>query len=636
MKTTLTLLAVALCAPPGIVQAEENKAELEEMVVVGSRLPTEEYKVGRAVTILDDGQIADLGYSSGADLFRFVPGVAVSRTGGFGGLTQLRLRGAEANHVVVLVDGIDVSAAGSGEFDFSSLLSADIERIEVLRGPQSGLYGSNALAGVISIQTRVPQEGFGVTANFEAGSHDTRMGSVSISGGSDSVQGRVSYTDRRSEFDLSTNNAVIGSEDDQDENRTISGQVRAVISEALDIQLSGRLTDKETETDGFDFSGGALQGLPIDNNSFSDTEDLTLGLVARLRLADGRSISRLAIERTETELDGGTFGSDAEREQIRFDTTWQWNEDGSAVHQTTFFVQHEDESFRNPFPSDPTQIPTQERELLGYGLEHRVELNETVYINAALRQDDNDEFEDETTYSLDVAYLLNEGATRLRASYGRGATNPTFFEQFGFVPGTFVGNPDLNPERSTAWDIGVEQQFADGALVVDVTYFDADLEDEIQSAFPSVANAAGESERSGLELSANYQVDANTYVAFEYTYTDADEPGGEEVRRPQHKASINAARQLLGEKLRLTAGLIYNGEQLNNDFRNFFTNGFVAERTELDSYVLVNIGATYQVNDNVDIYLRVENAFDEDYEEVIGYATPGSSVYGGVRVRLGD
>ena len=179
-------------------------------------------------------------------------------------MTQLRLRGAEANHVVVLIDGIEVSAAGSGEFDFSSLLSADIERIEVLRGPQSGLYGSNALAGVISIHTRSPVEGFSADVSLEGGSHDTRSGSVSISGGNAQVQGR----------------------------------------------------------------------------------------------------------------------------------------------------------------------------------------------------------------------------TRLRASYGRGVTNPTFFEQFGFVPGTFVGNPGLEPEKSVGWDIGVEHEFGEGEWQLDVTYFDADLENEIRTSSP--------------------------------------------------------------------------------------------------------------------------------------------------------
>ena len=630
-KHKLALCALLAVLPIQIVQAEAEP-QLEEMVVVASRTPTEDYKVGRSLSVLNEARIKDLGYSNAADLFRVIPGIAVNRQGGFGGMTQLRLRGAEANHVVVLIDGIEVSAAGSGEFDFSSLLSADIERIEVLRGPQSGLYGSNALAGVISIHTRSPVEGFSADVSLEGGSHDTRSGSVSISGGNAQVQGRLSYINRQSEFDISENDALLGGEDDKNQNQTLSGQLRALLSANLDVSIYGRFTDKETDTDGFDFSGGPLQGLAIDDRSFSDTEDQTFGVVANLSLAEGRSISRLSLEQTDTELDGGTFGSEGEREQIRFDTTWVWSDD----YQTTGFVQHEEEQFTNPYPFDPSQAPTQERDLTGYGIEQRMSFNETVFLNGTVRRDNNDDFEDETTYSVDAALLINEGRTRLRASYGRGVTNPTFFEQFGFVPGTFVGNPGLEPEKSVGWDIGVEHEFGEGEWQLDVTYFDADLENEIQSSFPSVVNADGESDRSGVEVSVDYQADPTSYLSLSYTYTDSEDPNGEEVRRPEHIASLSGGKTVLDDRLRLTASVIYNGEQRDTDFRNFFTNGFAAEMTDLDSYVLVNIGAQYQVTDAIEVYARLENLFDDDYEEVIGYATPGRTVLGGIRVRLGE
>ncbi len=629
------LLALALCvaAPVPPAQAEETSF-VEELVVVGSRLPTEPHKIGRAITTFDKTEVQDLGYQYAADLFRFVPGAALSRVGGYGGLAQVRLRGAEANHVLVLIDDIDVSAAGSGEFDFSSLLSTDIERIEVLRGPQSGLYGSNALAGVISIQTRRPQAGLTLDGSIEGGDDSTRHGAVSISGGSERVKGRLSFAQRKSEFDLSSNDAVIGPEDDEDDNQTISGQLNAQVTESLEVNLLGRRTERDIETDGFDFSGGPQQGLAIDDNSFSDTEDQTLGVVATLTLADGRSISRLGLEQTDTELDGGTFGSEAEREQIRFDTSWQWIDTDKLAQRTTVFVQDEEESFRNLYPFDPSQAPTQKRDLLAYGIEHRVELNETFFINGTLRQDDNDDFDDEATYSVDIAYLLNDGRTRLHASYGTGVTNPTFIEQFGFVPGTFVGNPDLKPEQSRGWDAGIEHTFLDDQLTVDITYFDADLEDEIQSFFPSVINLDGESERQGIELSAVYRIGENTSLTANYTYTDADEPGGEEVRRPEHTGSLSAAHDFLDGRLRLAGSAAFNGEQLDNDFRNFFVNGFVAERTELDSYTLVNVNASYDVTEDVEVYVRLENVFDEDYEQVIGYAAPGRTAYAGVRFRL--
>ena len=617
--------------------AEDSSPEpVEELVVVASRLPTQTYKIGHAVTVLDELQIKNLGFEYAADLFRFIPGVAVSRTGGYGGTTQLRIRGAESNHVVVLIDGIDVSAAGTGEFDFSSLLASDIERIEVLRGPMSGLYGSNALAGVISIHSKRPQQGFAFNTDIEVGENATRHGSISVTGGTERVNGRLSYTVRNSEFDLSEDDSVMGSEDDEDKNQTLLAQVHLQVTDVLAVDLFGRRTEKDTDTDGFDFSGGPAQGLAIDDNSFSETEDQTLGLVVTLQLADGHSLSRLAVNRTDSETDGGTFGSESRRDQFNFDTSWMWQTSGTTSHRTTFFLQREEETFKNLFPFDPSQVPTQDRDLTGYGLEHRIEINDSLFLAATLRQDDNDKFEDTTTYSIDASYRFNQDNTRLHASYGSAVTNPTFFEQFGFVPGTFVGNPDLEPEESKGWDLGIEQIFLDQTLIVDLTYFDADLKDEIQSIFPSVVNIDGDSDRRGVEVSVTYQPTDNTSIVANFTYTDADEPGGEEVRRPENTASLSVAHQFMDKRASISGNVIFNGEMLDTDFRNFFSNGFVAERTQLDSYTLFNLKASYALTDALEIYLRVENIFDENYVEVISFATPGRTAYVGMQFRFAN
>lgn len=402
------------------------------------------------------------------------------------------------------------------------------------------------------------------------------------------------------------------------------------------MDLYARYTDKDTDTDGFDFSGGPQQGLPIDDLSVSNTEDRTLGAVATLALLDARSTTRLTIERADNDLDGGTFGSESERKQLRLDSSWLWAAGGQFTQRTNVFLQYEEESFRNLYPFDPSQVPRQERDLFGYGVEHRLAFNDRLFVNGTVRRDDNDDFDDKTTFSVDLSYLMNNRTTRLHASFGSGVTNPTFFEQFGFVPGTFVGNPDLKPEESRGWDAGIEQTLWDSRLILDLTYFDADLEDEIQNLFPSVANGDGDSERKGVELSGSYRPNPNTVISATYTYTDSDEPGGEEVLRPEHMASLNVAQQLLDGRLRLTASAVFNGEQLDNDFRNFFSNGFVAERTELDSYAVVNLGASYKITDALEVYMRLENVLDEDYEQLLGYASPGRGTFAGVRFNFGS
>lgn len=609
-----------------------QSSDIEEVIVIGSRLPIESYKVGNVVTTLNRQEIESTGLQYGADVLRFVPGVAVNRTGGFGGLTQVRMRGAEGNHILVLVDGVDVSAAGSGEFDFSSLLSADLQRVEVLRGPQSGLYGSNALAGVISIETLDPKPGFELSGGFEGGANDARQGMLSASGGTDRIKARLSVLQRRSEFDLSSDD-TLGAEDDRDENLTVSGKGSFIVSDALRFDLVGRYTTKDTETDGFDFSGGPLQGLAIDDDSFSNTEDLTLAVRATLNLLDDRWTTQVSLERTDNETDGGSFGSEAGRTRAVLSSSWQWQDLGAVRQRSSVFLEDEEETFRNTVPFDPSQEPEQERNLFGYGVEHRLEWDDRVFLSASLRRDENDAFQDQTTWSTGLSWRVNDAGTRLHASYGIGVTNPTFFEQTGFVPGQFIGNPDLVPEESEGWDIGVEQSLLEGALVLDLTYFDADLENEIQSLFPTVINADGVSERRGVEISLNYQPFPGTLVRGAYTYTDADEPGGQEVRRPEHTASLLIDQRLLNDRLSIGASVIYNGEQLDNDFRNFFVT-FAPERTRIDAYTLVNLNARYRVFEALEVYARVENLFDEDYEEVISYATPGRSAYAGLRFRF--
>jgi vitamin B12 transporter len=627
--------ALAMTADAQAATSPELEQPIEELIVSASRMPTRAREVGRVVTVMEEAEISNLGYEYAADLFRFIPGVAVNRTGGYGGQAQVRIRGAEANHSVILIDGVDVSSAGSGEFDISSLLSADIERIEVLRGPQSGLYGSNALGGVVNIRTRTPLPGLSLGVDLEAGENATRHGAISLSGGSERLRGRLGVIQRTSEFDLSTDDSLMGGEDDEDDNRTVSGQLLYDATDQLSFRLIGRYSDKETQVDGFDFSGGPQQGLPVDNDTVSNTQDYSVGLVSTLRLADGRSTTQLAMTRTDTEIDGGSFGSEAQRQEVRLDSSWAWNEQESLAQRTTLFLQWEEESFRNTVTFDPSQVPTQKRDLLGYGIEHRIGLFDRVFINASLRRDHNEDFANTTTYAVDVSYLLDRTGTRLHASYGKAVTNPTFFEQFGFVPGSFQGNPGLQPEASRGWDVGIEQTLLDATLLIDLSYFNADLSDEIQPLFPSVVNVDGDSDRKGMELSVHWQPGVYTSVIGSYSYTDATEPGGPEVRRPRHMASLSVAHNLLDGRLRLSAAAYYNGEMLDTDFRRFFTNGFVAERTELDDYTLVNFGAALQVTRAFEVYLRAENLLDASYAESIGYAAPGRAWFAGLRFRIG-
>ena len=607
-------------------------ADEEELVVVATRLPTSVTSVGDSVSVLSREDIDRLGFTQVPELLKHIPGVSVARSGGYGGIAQVRLRGTEANHVVVLLDGIDISTPGTGEVDFAGILTSDIARIEVAKGPQSGLYGSNAMGGVIHIITHGGQpsddDHVGVVAEFELGSHDIRSAMFGLNGGDERVYGAFNVSYFESEFDLSADDSA-GSEDDLEEALSINTRLAWQAMENLQIGLSARHVERETDTDGFDFSGGPAQGLAIDDASLSDSEVSSLGLQVMLQSLDDRLVTRLSWQRTETELDAKFFGDEGKRTRTAVESRFDMND----RHSLTGFVEREDEQFRNLYPFDPSQAGEQTRELFGYGIEYRAQLADATYANVSLRQDDGDQFDDATTYSVDVAHAVSD-QIRVHASWGQGVTNPTFLEQFGFVPAQFTGNPNLEPEEADGWDIGITTSFFDDALEMDVTWFQSTLENEIVALFPSVVNSSGESDRSGIELNFSVRGEQTQFAA-SYTYLDSEDPaGGEEVRRAKNSASMSVQRRWLGSKLTGSINATYSGGHYDTDFRDFYSDGFVSRLQKLDSHTIVNAEIAYALQRRVAVYVRAENLFDDDHEEVLSYQTPGLTLLFGVRASL--
>lgn len=624
MRVCLFSVGTLLLAPVCCVQAADEQIE-EEMLIVASRLPSSAGQVGDAVSVLNRMDIARLGYTQLAELLRHLPGLSVTRTGGFGGLAQVRVRGAEANHVVVLVDGVDISTANSGEVDFSGLLAGDIDRIEVVRGPQSGLYGSNAIGGVIAMTTREGSRGLGGDVALEAGHYGRRSAALSLKGGSNTITGSASASFFQSDFDLSSDDSA-GAEKDAEESLTLNGKLQWQVSDHIEVGVTARRTERETQTDGFDFSGGSAQGLAVDDGSLSDSTVDAFGARVTIDSPSDQWVTKLAWHLTETKLDGQVYGSTDERTRLSISSRYRISE-WQAV---TMFADWEEELFRNLYPFDASQAPDQRRELFGYGAEYQGRLGEGLFVGLTLRQDEGDDFQDETTYSLDLAHDLSD-ALRLRGTYGRAVTNPTFFEQFGFVPSNFTGNPYLKPESSTGWDLGITATGFDEQLQLELTYFDAVLEHEIQSAFPSVVNGRGDSDRSGVELALVLEAEV-AYLQMSYTYTSSsDGEGSDQVRQPEHMASVNAGSAWFEGRLKGSFSAYYTDGHYDSDFRNYYVNGFVASLTELEPRTIVNAEIQYRLSENLSVYVRGENLFDENYEEVISYDTPGATLLVGLK-----
>jgi vitamin B12 transporter len=305
-------------------------------------------------------------------------------------------------------------------------------------------------------------------------------------------------------------------------------------------------------------------------------------------------------------------------------------------HVLTGLIERKDEDFfaEADFPSFFFAYENEaSRAQTGFVVEYRADIADALFLSGNLRYDDNETFDDAVTYRVTAAYLFRSTGTRLHASLGKGVTNPTFFEQFGFDL-NFQGNPDIKPEESVGFDIGVEQTFIVGALVVDVTYFNATLKDEITGSGNTVVNQAGESDRQGVETQLTWKPLEGLAIAGSYTYTDATEPdGSEEIRRPQHSAALNVNYLFAAGRAQINFGVIYNGDMKDTLFDFAFFPDY--PRVDLDQYVIVNLSGSYRLDDNVTLFGRAENLLDEDYEEVVGYASQPVAVFGGVKITLG-
>jgi vitamin B12 transporter len=576
------------------------------------------------VAILDEQRLDIRNTPYVADQLRGVPGVAVSRSGNAGGLTQIRLRGAEANHTLVLLDGIEFSDPVTGETDFGLLSAVGIDRIEVLRGEQSVLYGSDAIGGVIAIYTG---EEDALRGSIEAGSRDTFRGELGggWQDGRSSIQAAISgfsseghdVSGRGGEKDASRNGAfLLKGETLIGDDWTLSGLASyrdTYVETDHDLNFDGQLDNADRTTDGEQWLwGAALNGAtgPVDHIFRANYNEVT-----RINEADGSFTDETEGKRTKLSWSPS----------ISFGETFD--------QSVSLIADYEREDYERVSTNLAFGNPNQSRsfETTGIGGEYRVAVG-AFDANASLRQDFNDgEFDDATSWRVGAGYSFESG-TRVRASAGRGVKNPTFTELYGFYPGQFIGNADLEPETSTSWEVGIDQTFDRGS--VSLTWFEAELEDEIYTAFtPTFAstpeNRVGGSDRSGVEAGFQFNpMEGLSFFGQATAFSSENETGEDEIRVPDWTGSLAVDWRPQKDGARFGAALDFVGEQ--DDF-NFGV--FPQERVTLDSYVLLSATAEWPLTERISLTLRGENLLDEEATDVFGYANPGAAGFIGLKLR---
>jgi vitamin B12 transporter len=579
-----------------------------------------------------------------ADALRSTPGVAVSRSGGVGNFTQVRIRGAEGNHTLVLVDGIEANNIADGEFDFSNLSAEDIERIEVIRGPMSGLYGSNAVGGVINIVTRDGKGPLTVTMRSEGGSFGTRDLAVRAAGGNDNAHVAASYSLRATDgFNISPR----GGENDGSSIGTFTLRGGARLLPGVTLDFTVRHTEKTADRDGFgNIFDPALAGTlatAFDDRSTLGNRVLLAGANLRWDTPDGRFTQEVRANHNgtvTTDTDRTFFSrskNTSENDKVSYLATYRLEAPG-IKQSFSGRIEKEDEQFTPEGTFADGRL--RERGRIAYTGEWRGAFADRLFLTANVRRDDNDNFQDFTTWRTAASLVLRELNARPHASVGTAVKLPTMFEQFG-TDQFFRPNPGLTPEKSFGWDAGLEFTFHQGRTLFDVTYFRANLTDKINGFFfdPAIGNFTainlpGESTREGVEVSARFKLARNLTLGGAYTYTDARDPNGQrEVRRPPHSARTDVAYAFDGGRGSATLGVVYNGRMDDTAFvLPFFT---PTQRVELSDYWLINATASYKVAPGVEIYGRVENLLNQHYQETFGFESAPIAAYAGVKLTFG-
>ena len=624
----LLLLTAGLLA--AAAHAADDNDELQTVVVSATRLPTPALEVASSITVVTAADIDTRQERTFADVLKDVPGLNVVQTGGPGGVTSVFMRGTNSNHTKVFIDGIDVSDSSNptGTFDFGQLLTQDIERVEVLRGPQSGLYGSDAIGGVINIITRAGAGPAQLSGALEGGSFDTfnQWGSVSGS------QQAFNYSANVAHFHAGATPVTPldllqpgeARNDDYDDNLTFSTKLGYQFTPNFDVALVARYTDLHLNTTGEDFEFvPPYAGYPAPQQTTSATDEYAARLSAHLVSFDGVLEQTLGFAYTHDRTDVVQPQTPAALNTgERRKADWQGDVHLGTSATLVLGAEYERDEIDEPLAAS-LHIGS------GYA-ELQSQLGEHFFSALNVRYDDNSLFGSKVTYRFAPAWVIQDSDTKLKASVGSGFKAPTLSQLYQSFPPFFYANPNLQPESSTGWDAGFEQGLAAGTLRFGATYFYNRIRDLIDSneSDTSWANI-GRATTDGVESFVEAHPLEQLTLRVDYTYTEAtdDVAHDELLRRPRHKGNLIATWQPLPAfKFNVDLVSVSGWVDGNRDFS--------IPRLDAPGYTTVNIAASWQLNPHLQLFARIDNLFDRHYENPVGFLQPSIGAYGGLKVQL--
>jgi vitamin B12 transporter len=603
--------------------------DTDQIVITASRAPEKQGRTPASVTIVDKKRIERLGEPLVPALLRLSPSVAVATSGPAGSLTEVRIRGAEANHTLLFVDGIKINDPAAGDNPRFELLNADLaSRVEIVRGPQSALWGSDAIGGVIAINGVPDPVGYSTSAEGGSFGFVRASGSASVSSDRASLAGAIGWQ-RASGIDS------FNGQGDKDGYRNASGRLRGTWEPLANVEIGASaiaLTGR-TQFDGFDpVTFAHTDTLDSSKNQLlagrvwaavGDDDSPWSGQVSASLLGSSNKNYLADVQQNRTAGARRTLSAQLER---RFAT-------GPVKHTLIAAAEAERESFHardTIYGGFSNQDRTRDHQALT--LEWRAE-TKALSGDVAVRRDIFNRFKDAT--SLRASLLANVGSGfAVAGSYAEGIAQPTFFDLYGFFPNNFLGNPSLKPESSRGFELSL--RYRKGPLEASLTGYRQKLHDEIVDIFDpvtflfSTANRTETSRRSGVEAQLGWHLADKLRLTASYAFLKATQPDEagltqvHELRRPRHSGSVAVD----GASGRLTYGasLAYVGKHFDQ------RDTFPFARVTLGSYWLANARVAYRVSPGVELFVRGGNLLNQRYEDVFGYRTEPRAAYIGVRL----
>lgn len=628
---------------PDVAGAESSNA-LRGVVVTANRAPTAAAQVAQAITVIDRADIEASQAILLPDLLGRTAGVTLSRNGGPGGVTALRIRGAETDQTLVVIDGVrlnDVAQPGAG-YNFANLLTGDVARVEVLRGAQSTLWGSQAIGGVVNVVTTAPTEPFQANLDMEAGDYATAY----VRGGVGGAGERVVWRLGAGYYTTDGVSAVAdGAEDDGFQHTSANGRLGLKITDNLSLDLRGIYSYGRVQVDGYPAPAFSF----ADTAEYGITEELTGYAGLNLALLEGRLRNRLAYSHARTDrqslnpaqaVTDVTFDARSEVDRWEYQGSFAFTEAWQAV----FGLEREEAAMRTASPSAFNPNPPSQSasaDLDSAYVQLQGPLLAGLTLTAGVRRDEHDTFGGQTLGQGALAWSLNDGATVLRASFGQGFKAPSLYQLY-----SEYGNLGLNPEEADAWDFGVEQVLAGGLAVISATWFQRETTNQIDyvSCFSAPADPlcrvgattrfgyysnTARTEAHGVELAGQAKVGPFDLAA-NYTWTEATNEtagsanqGNRLARRPEHQGYMSVTH-VWAQGPTATLAVRYVGEAFDD----------AANRNRLEPRALLDLRAAWPVSETFEVYGRVENLFDDQAPSTRGYGELGRFGALGVRARF--